>query len=87
MDSQYKLLSELQLNQAAFITSPEISLANYWGALPPAPPVSTGLLIATYLEYKSLACFFTRTTILCGMLVYLSFNGRFLELNKVVQRH
>ena len=43
MDSQYKLLSELLSDQAAFITSPKTSLANYWGALPPAPPVSTGL--------------------------------------------
>ena len=43
MDSQYKLLSELLLDQAAFITSPKTSLANYWGALPPCPPVSTGL--------------------------------------------
>ena len=33
MDSQYKLLSD----QAAFITSPKTSLANYWGALPPCP--------------------------------------------------
>ena len=44
MDSQYKLLSELLSDQAAFITSPKTSLANYWGALPPCPPVSTGLL-------------------------------------------
>ena len=42
MDSQYKLLSELLSDQAAFITSPKTSLANYWGALPPCPPVSTG---------------------------------------------
>ena len=35
MDSQYKLLSELLSDQAAFITSPKTSLANYWGALPP----------------------------------------------------
>ena len=47
MDSQYKLLSELLSDQAAFITSPKTSLANYWGggALPPLPPVSTGLLL------------------------------------------
>ena len=37
MDSQYKLLSELLSDQAAFITSPKTSLANYWGALPPCP--------------------------------------------------
>ena len=44
MDSQYKLLSELLSDQAAFITSPKTSLANYWGGhCPPAPPVSTGL--------------------------------------------
>ena len=45
MDSQYKLLSELLSDQAAFMTSPKTSLANYWGggALPPCPPVSTGL--------------------------------------------
>ena len=44
MDSQYIVLSELLSDQAAFITSPKTSLANYWGALPPAlPPVSTGL--------------------------------------------
>ena len=47
MDSQYKLLSELLSDQAAFITSPKTSLANYLGALPPCPPppVSTGLTI------------------------------------------
>ena len=51
MDSQYKLLSELLLDQAAFITPPETSLANYWGALPPCPPppVSTGLVLALCL--------------------------------------
>ena len=38
MDSQYKLLSELLSDQAAFITSPKTSLANYWGALCPLPP-------------------------------------------------
>ena len=43
MDSQYIVLSELLSDQAAFITSPKTSLANYWGALPPLPPVSTGL--------------------------------------------
>ena len=37
MDSQYKLLSELLSDQAAFITSPKTSLANYWGHCPPAP--------------------------------------------------
>ena len=38
MDSQYKLLSELLSDQAAFITSPKTSLANYWGGhCPPAP--------------------------------------------------
>ena len=38
MDSQYKLLSELLSDQAAFIASPKTSLANYWGgAFPPAP--------------------------------------------------
>ena len=36
MDSQYKLLSELLSDQAAFITSPKTILANYWGALPPS---------------------------------------------------
>ena len=40
MDSQYKLLSELLSDQAAFITSPKTSLANYWRALPPCPPLS-----------------------------------------------
>ena len=44
MGSQYIVLSELLSDQAAFITSPKTSLANYWGALPPCPlPVSTGL--------------------------------------------
>ena len=39
MDSQYKFLSELLSDQAAFITSPKTSLAIYWGgALPPLPP-------------------------------------------------
>ena len=44
MDSQYKLLSELLSDQAAFITSPKTSLANYWGGIAPLPPVSTGLV-------------------------------------------
>ena len=48
MDSEYKLLSELLSDQAAFITSPKTSLANYWGGIAPlAPPVSTGLCIIT----------------------------------------
>ena len=52
MDSQYKLLSELLSDQAAFITSPKTSLANYWGALPPcSPPVSTGL-IASHHRFR-----------------------------------
>ena len=51
MDSQFKLLSELLSDQAAFITSPNTSLANYWGgALPPCPPVSTGLIRKSILE-------------------------------------
>ena len=45
MDSQYKLLSELLSDQAAFITSPKTSLANYWGSIAPLPPVSTGLFL------------------------------------------
>ena len=35
IDSQYKLLSELLSDQAAFITSPKTSLANYWGGIAP----------------------------------------------------
>ena len=38
MDSQYKLLSELLSDQAAFISSPKTSLANYWGGIAPLPP-------------------------------------------------
>ena len=38
MDSQFKVLSELLSDQAAFITSPKTSLANYWGHCPPLPP-------------------------------------------------
>ena len=38
MDSQYKLLSELLSDQAAFITSPKTSLANYWVGIAPLPP-------------------------------------------------
>ena len=38
MDSQYKVLSELLSDQAAFITSPKTSLANYWGGIAPLPP-------------------------------------------------
>ena len=41
--SQYIVLSELLSDQAAFITSPKTSLANYWGGIAPLPPVSTGL--------------------------------------------
>ena len=55
MDSQSKLLSELLSDQAAFITSPKTSLANYWGALPPCPPpVSTGLPFDKGTELKLL---------------------------------
>ena len=39
MDSQYKLLSELLSDQAAFITSPKTSVANYWGHCPLPPSV------------------------------------------------
>ena len=40
MDSQYKWLSELLSDQAAFITSPKTSSANYCGGIvPPAPSV------------------------------------------------
>ena len=52
MDSQYIVLSELLSDQAAFITSPKTSLANYWGALPPAPPVSTGLSRSQAVEHS-----------------------------------
>ena len=38
MDSQYIVLSELLSDQAAFITSPKTSLANYWGGIAPLPP-------------------------------------------------
>ena len=39
-------MSELLSDQAAFITSPKTSLANYWGGhCPPCPPVSTGLIV------------------------------------------
>ena len=47
MNSQYKLLSELLSDQAAFITSPKTSLANYWGALPPLPPSVYGPVRST----------------------------------------
>ena len=59
MDSQYKLLSELLSDQAAFITSPKTSLANYWGALPPCPPVSTGLEAAKLHQQLQLRQFKT----------------------------
>ena len=38
MDSQYIVLSDLLSDQAAFITSPKTSFANYWGHCPPCPP-------------------------------------------------
>ena len=38
MNSQYIVLSELLSDQAAFITSPKTSLANYWGGIAPLPP-------------------------------------------------
>ena len=63
MDSQYKLLSELLLDQAAFITSPKTSLANYWGALPPCPPSVYGpaKMNATITECWQLLNFFKST--------------------------
>ena len=51
MDSQYKLLSELLSDQAAFITSPKTS----WriiGGIAPLPPVSTGLHSGTPAHEK-----------------------------------
>ena len=54
MDSQYKLLSELLSDQAAFITSPKTSLANYWGgALPPSvygPVLYQPVAVKIYLD-------------------------------------
>ena len=41
-DSQYIVLSELLSDQAAFITSPKTSLANYWGGIVPLPPSAYG---------------------------------------------
>ena len=53
MDSQYKLLSELLSDQAAFITSPKTSLANYWGGIAPLPPPSVyGPVYSTTLVDK-----------------------------------
>ena len=49
MDSQYIVLSELLSDQAAFITSPKTSLANYWGALPPLPPSVYGPALCPFL--------------------------------------
>ena len=48
MDSQYKLLSELLSDQAAFITSPKTSLVNYWGGggIAPLPPSVYGPAIS-----------------------------------------
>ena len=62
MDSQYKLLSELLSDQAAFITSPKTSLANYWGALPPAPQCLRACYECTciyeYMCVKVFACMY-----------------------------
>ena len=56
MDSQYKLPSELLSDQAAFITSPKTSLANYWGHCPPVPsiygPASHSLTLFTVAATK-----------------------------------
>ena len=49
MNSQYKLLSKLLSDQAAFITSPKTSLANYWGGI--APPSVYGPALYE-LHYK-----------------------------------
>ena len=51
MDSQSKLLSD----QAAFITSPKTSLANYWGGhCPPAPQcLRACTLKSSFLHLKS----------------------------------
>ena len=55
MNSQYKLLSELLSDQAAFITSPKTSLAKYWGALPPCPPSVYGPgVLLMYFKIKRL---------------------------------
>ena len=55
MDSQYKLLSELLSDQAAFIASPETSLANYWGgALPPCPQCLRAWMYRTVFKGASL---------------------------------
>ena len=54
MDSQSKLLSELLSDQAAFITSPKTSLANYWGGIAPCPPpVSTGLVVEEAMNMQN----------------------------------
>ena len=56
MDSQYKLLSELLSDQAAFITSPKTNLANYWGHYPPAPSVYGPVVKVIALFYEAPLC-------------------------------
>ena len=53
MDSQYIVLSELLSDQAAFITSPKTSLANYWGGIAPLPPSVYGPALHGRLQRPS----------------------------------
>ena len=59
MGSQYIVLSELLSDQAAFITSPKTSLANYWGGNAPLPPSVYGpvfLPLHLYMGASALTC-------------------------------
>ena len=60
MDSQYIVLSELLSDQAAFITSPKTSLANYWRALPSLPPPPSVYRPAQNIGYALNNTFYVR---------------------------
>ena len=73
MDSQYKLLSELLSDQAAFLTSPKTNLANYWGSLPPQPPQCLRAWVRTQCGKLVIRAHFNRMMIRISSLIAIVF--------------